>query len=189
MLDWYWQHWWQKYEKFTFINVMHIYFWTLLCTVSKMCSCIIILEDITFKLYLMNPKFPIKVVFWTYFNQNSIFPILLYRKQNFLIFVRAHVILTSHINTGNVGIFFRGTKINITHWFILAMTFVSFSYSVIRLGLIKQVKFKICRPCFRPIQLGFYAPSIFFLFFGIYVKCLDRPEVSFFQNHGSKIHV
>ncbi len=40
-------------------------------------------------------------------NPNPIFPLLLYRKPNFLIFVRAHVIMTSQKpNAGHVGNYF-----------------------------------------------------------------------------------
>ncbi len=50
-------------------------------------------------------------LFGIIFSQNQIFPILLYRKRNFLIFVRAHVIMTSQKpNAGHVGTLF-GIKV------------------------------------------------------------------------------
>ncbi len=52
-----------------------------------------------------------KWVFGKIFSQNQIVPILLYRKPNFLIFVRAHVIMTSQKpNVGHVGTLF-GTNV------------------------------------------------------------------------------
>ncbi len=62
------------------------------------------------------------------FSQNPIFPILLYRKPHFLIFVRVHVIMTSQKpNAGHVGTYFGigdskltiGTKMSIIRGVIL----------------------------------------------------------------------
>ncbi len=62
------------------------------------------LGKICHSLLLWSKKVLWKFVFGTSFSQNLISPVLLYRKLNFLIFVRVHVIVTSQKpNDGGVG--------------------------------------------------------------------------------------